>query len=150
MSYIDNLISNCKEAKKAKPINEFVLGELSALDGIKTAIYIIEQASADISETYNSLLKYKATKERSCPAINSPSKIMYVGSSTTGVKSRIKQHLGDGNKSTYALHLKHWFDGGYKITIMEFDKARDVLQIIEDDISERLAPAFGKKGGNNK
>lgn len=150
MSYIDNLIINCEEAKKAKPTNEFVLGELSELDGIKTAIYIIEQVSGDISETYNSLLKYKATKERSCPAINSPSKIMYVGSSTTGVKSRIKQHLGDGNKSTYALHLKHWFDGDYKITIKEFDKTRDVVQIIEDDISDRLSPAFGKKGGNNK
>jgi hypothetical protein len=33
---------------------------------------------------------------------------------------------------------------------MEFDKTRDVLQIIEDDISDRLSPAFGKKGGNNK
>ncbi|PKI17967.1 GIY-YIG nuclease family protein [Colwellia sp. 12G3] len=150
MSYIDKLIANCEEAKKAKPTNEFVLGELSELDGIKTAIYIIEQVTGDINGAFDSLSKYKASKERSCPAINSPSKIMYVGSSTTGVKSRIKQHLGDGNKSTYALHLKHWFDGDYKITIMEFDRTRDVLQIIEDDISDRLSPAFGKKGGNNK
>ena len=150
MSYINKLIANCKEAKIAKPTREFVLGELSELDGIKTAIYIIEQVSGDISETFNLLSNYKATKERACPALNSPSKIMYVGSSTTGVKSRIKQHIGDGSKGTYALHLKHWFDGDYKITIMKFDKTRDVLQIIEDDISDRLNPAFGKKGGNNK
>ena len=150
MSYIDKLIANCEEAKVSKPTREFVLDELSQLDGIKTAIYIIEQVSGDISDAFDSLSKYKSSKERACPALNSPSKIMYVGSSTTGVKSRIKQHLGEGNKGTYALHLKHWFDGDYKITIMEFDKARDVLQIIEDDISERLAPAFGKKGGNNK
>ncbi|WP_019027531.1 hypothetical protein [Colwellia piezophila] len=150
MSYIDNLIANCEEAKVAKPMREFVLDELSQLDKIKTAIYIIEQVSGDISETFNLLSKYKATKERACPALNSPSKVMYVGSSTTGVKSRIKQHIGDGHKGTYSLHLKHWFNGDYKITIMEFAQPRDVLQIIEDDISERLAPAFGKKGGNNR
>jgi len=150
MSYIDNLIANCEEAKVAKPTREFVLDALSQLDKIKTAIYIIEQVSGDISETFSLLSTYKATKDRSCPALNSPSKIMYVGSSTTGVKSRIKQHIGDGHKGTYALHLKHWFDGDYKITIMEFDRTRDVLQIIEDDISDRLSPAFGKKGGNNK
>ena len=150
MSYIDKLIASCEEAKVAKPIREFVLGEMSQLDKIKTAIYIIEQVSGDISETFNFLKNYKASKERACPALNSPSKIMYVGSSTTGVKSRIKQHIGDGHKGTYALHLKHWYKGNYKITIMEFDKTRDVLQIIEDDISERLSPAFGKKGGNNK
>lgn len=150
MSYIDNLISNCEEAKKAKPTNEFVLGELSELDGIKTAIYIIEQVTGDISGAFDSLSKYKASKERACPALNSPSKTMYVGSSTTGVKNRIKQHIGDGHKSTYSLHLKHWFDGKYKITIKEFDKTREVIQIIEDDISDRLKPAFGKNGGNNK
>ncbi|MBA6356495.1 MULTISPECIES: GIY-YIG nuclease family protein [unclassified Colwellia] len=150
MSYIDNLIANCEEAKVAKPTREFVLGGLLDLDRIKTAIYVIEQVSGDISDAFNSLSNYKATKDRACPALNAPSKIMYVGSSTTGVKSRIKQHIGDGHKGTYALHLKHWFKGDYKITIMEFDKTRDVLQIIEDDISERLSPAFGKKGGNNK
>ncbi len=150
MSYIDKLIANCEEAKIAKPTREFILDELSQLDGIKTAIYIIEQVSGDISHAFDSLSKYKASKERACPALNAPAKVMYVGSSTTNIKSRIKQHLGDGNKGTYALHLKHWFDGDYKITIKEFDKTRDVLQIIEDDISDRLSPAFGKKGGNNK
>ena len=150
MGYIDKLIANCEEAKGSKPIREFVLSELSELDKIKTAIYIIEQVSGDIIESFNSLVNYKACKERACPALNLPSKIMYVGSSTTGIKNRIKQHIGDGHIGTYALHLKHWFAGDYKITIMEFDKKRDVLQIIEDDISERLAPAFGKKGGNNK
>jgi len=38
----------------------------------------------------------------------------------------------------------------YKITIKEYTVAKDVLQIIEDDLSDQLSPAFGKKGGNNK
>jgi len=77
---------------------------------------------------------------------------LYVGSSTTGLKKRIKEHLGDGSKSTYSLQLKHWFNGNYKITIKVYDDkiSREVIQIIEDNLSHQLKPAFGKQGGNNK
>ena len=75
---------------------------------------------------------------------------MYVGSSTTDVKKRIEQHLGNGLKDTYALHLSHWFKGKYKITIRVYDEPIEVLQIIEDALSHDLSPAFGKRGGNNK
>lgn len=75
---------------------------------------------------------------------------MYVGSSTTGVRKRIEQHLGNGHESTYSLHLKHWFSGKHKITIKQYTVAKDIIQIIEDDLSDQLTPAFGKKGGNNK
>jgi Uri superfamily endonuclease len=75
---------------------------------------------------------------------------MYVGSSTTGVKKRIEQHLGDGPAKTYALHLKHWFEGEYKITVKVYDEPINVLQILEDALSYELQPAFGKRGGNNK
>ncbi len=40
--------------------------------------------------------------------------------------------------------------GDYKITIMQYDVPREVLQIIEDGLSDKLKPAFGKQGGNNK
>jgi len=152
MNYIDRIISNCKEAKKAKPIREFVLNQndLSELYGIKKAIYIIEQISGDPEKTFNKLEEYKATKERACPALNQPSNIMYVGSSTTGIKNRIKQHIGSEAKQTYSLHLSKWFDGDYKITIKEYDCSREIIQLIEDDLSDRLKPAFGKQGGNNK
>jgi len=76
--------------------------------------------------------------------------MMYVGSSTTGIRKRIEQHIGDGYKGTYALHLRHWFNGTYKITIKQYDESKDVLQIIEDDLSDKLKPAFGKQGGNNR
>lgn len=152
MNYIDKLINNCNKAKSTTPVKEFTLNNLSDLDNIKKAIYIIEEVGGNTNETHKLLEKYKKLKKRSCPKINKPSSIMYIGSSTTSIKTRIKQHLGDGNKNTYALHLKHWFKGNFKITIKEYDASvsREVLQIIEDDLSDKLKPAFGKLGANNK
>jgi hypothetical protein len=47
--------------------------------------------------------------------------------------------------------LKYWFKGKVKITIYEYDDISiDILQIIEDNLSYNLKPAFGKMGGNNK
>jgi hypothetical protein len=150
MRYIDRLIENCKKAKAAFPVNEFVLKELSELDGIQQAIYVIEQIDGSEDEVFLEFSRYKDKKERKCARLNVPSKVMYVGSSTTGVKKRIEQHKGDGHRDTYALHLKHWFQSDYRITIKLYSETKEVLQIIEDDLSDRLKPAFGKQGGNNK
>jgi Uri superfamily endonuclease len=150
MSYIDRLIDNCKAAKSAVPTREFELGDIADLEGMKQAIYVIEEVDGDNESTFLQFSRYKETKERKCAKLNAPSQFMYVGSSTTGVKKRIEQHLGDGHEGTYALHLKYWFSGEIKITIKQFDVSKDVLQIIEDDLSDKLKPAFGKQGGNNK
>jgi len=150
MNYIDSLIDNCQKAKFAKPVSEFVLTKTSQLNGINTAIYVVEEVGGNNNETFNSFSNYKKSKKRACPKLNHPSPVMYVGSSTTGVKKRIEQHLGKGPKDTYALHLEHWFKGQYKITIKVYDQPQAVLQVIEDALSHELAPAFGKRGGNNK
>lgn len=148
--YIDTLIENCQQAKTSKPIKEFIFSNLEQLNGIKQAIYIIEEVNGDKDKTFNDFTTYKNTKKRKCSKPNQPSSTMYVGSSTTGIKKRIEQHLGNGHKSTYALHLKYWFMGEYKITIFVYDEPIEILQIIEDNISYNLKPAFGKMGGNNK
>ena len=150
MSYIDRLMASCQSAKAAKPTREFIFSDLSGLEGIQKAIYVIEQMTGDAEQTFKAFSDYKNTKQRKCAKLNAPSNVLYVGSSTTGVKKRIQQHLGDGHKETYALHLSHWFDGDYKITVREYDVPNYVLQIIEDDLSDQLKPAFGKQGGNNK
>lgn len=150
MTYIDDLIRSCQAAKAAKPIQEIVVGDLSALDRIDKAIYLIEQFDGDPNQTFLDFTHYKEKKERACAKLNAPSKVMYVGSSTTGVRKRIEQHMGQGHKGTYALHLSHWFSGKYTITVRQYDVSDDVLQIIEDDLSDQLKPAFGKQGGNNK
>lgn len=150
MSYIDTLIKNCESAKKAKPTKVVEVGDVSDLDGIQTAVYVIEETGGNPKDTFSAFSCYKAKKERACAKLNAPCKVMYVGSSTTGVRKRIEQHLGRGNKGTYALHLEHWFQGKHKITVKQYDVSKEVLQIIEDDLSFRLKPAFGKQGGNNK
>ncbi len=149
MTYIERLIKFCETAKNTVPIREIELNAISDLDNFGKSIYVIEQIDSDIEKTFIEFSRYKAKKERACAKLNSPSKIMYVGSSTTGVKKRIEQHLGHGNENTYAIHLSHWFEGSYKIVIKEYDVENEVLQIIEDDLSDRLRPAFGKKGSNN-
>lgn len=150
MSYIDRLIDNCKSAKNSSSTREFELKDIAELDGMKQAIYIFEEVGGDIEGTFRQFSRYKELKERKCAKLNTPSKIMYVGSSITGVKKRIEQHLGDGHQGTYALHLKCWFTGNYKITIKQFEVSKEILQIIEDNLSDQLKPAFGKQGGNNR
>ncbi len=122
------------------------------MDNIPIAIYIIEEIAGNIEETFSKLKEYKNKKERNCPKLNNASSTLYVGSSTTGLKKRIKEHIGDGSKSTYSLQLKHWFKGNYKITIKVYDDeiSREIIQIIEDNLSYQLKPAFGKQGSNNR
>ncbi|MBE9610861.1 GIY-YIG nuclease family protein [Chitinilyticum piscinae] len=150
MGYLDSLIDDCKVAMDAIPVQEIVVRDLSELDDIERAIYIFEQVNGSPEVTFLAMSQYKSLKERSCPKLNLPSRFLYVGSTTTGVRKRIEQHIGLGHKSTYALHLKYWFAGEYKLTVMQYNVSDRVLQLIEDDISDRLKPAFGKMGGNNK
>lgn len=153
MQYLDDLIEDCKAAKKAKPLKKFIMGELNELKNIKSAIYIITEIDADPIATYEAFRVFRVKKECACAKLNHPSSTLYVGSSTTGVMNRIKQHFGNGHKykSTSALHLSHWAeDRKIKVEIMEYDVPRKIIQLIEDAISTELKPAFGKLGGNNK
>ena len=153
MEYINKLIASCQAAKEAKPklqIEITNVADLSALVGIHKATYVIEEVGGNPEETYRALAIFKGSKDRSCPRLNHPSRVMYVGSSSTDVKNRLAQHIGDGPKSTYALHLKHWFKGSYKITVTQYDVPHEVLQILEDDLADRLEPAFGKRGGSSR
>ena len=158
MRYLEELKALIEEALKAKPTRIFEMKALSDLDDVGHAIYVIEEIDGKPEETYERFSRYKAgqtrkpkTERRACAALNEPSSILYVGSSTTGIKARIKGHLGDGAKGTYALHLSSWFGGEYKVTVRDYgDLDRRVIQLIEDDLSYELKPAFGKKGGNGK
>ena len=149
MSYINNLIENCHRARSATPLREFVMADLSDLAGIKRAIYVIEH-DGDPEKVFLDFSRFKQSKARSCARLNAPSAVLYVGSSITNLSKRISEHLGRGSGSTYALHLDHWFSGRYKITIKIYDEPPEVMQIIEDDLSDMLKPAFGKQGGNSR
>jgi len=147
--YIDNLIQNCKQAKMVEPIRRYEITsieELSNLPRIGNSIYLIQEINGNKNITFDQFEMYKSRKERACAKLNKSSELLYVGSSTTGVKNRLKQHLEEGSKGTYALHMNNWFKGRYKFEILEFDVGIEILQIIEDSISFNLKPAFGKQG----
>ena len=152
MNYLDRLIASCETAKKVEAIQELEVDEsnLENLKGISNAIYIITEIGGNQQKTFDALSEFKAKRTRACPALNLPSQTLYVGSSTTGLLKRINQHIGRGPAQTYALNLEHWFKGKFKIEVKEYNCSREIIQLIEDNISYELCPAFGKKGGNNK
>lgn len=89
--------------------------------------------------------------------INNNSNYLYVGSSTSDFISRIKDHLGVKNgKRTYALHLSKWdknLEYTIKITTYQvIDKnehpvSNNIVELIEQQIWDKLKPLFGKRSG---
>lgn len=75
------------------------------------------------------------------------SKTLYVGSSKD-IRSRIKQHLGDGNKRTYSLDLVYWLPNGIDLTLEIFSlnlQDQNVIETVEQEIWDELKPLFGKR-----
>lgn len=148
--YIHQLLDDCKQALAATPTKDFVLHSPDDIIGISSAIYVIMETGGDAHDTFDRFLTYKKKRERKCSKPNKPNSVLYVGSSTTNLKKRLEEHRGNGHPETYALHLNHWFEGNYEILVKEYNVHRRVLQILEDNLSNQLQPAFGKLGGNSK
>lgn len=150
MSYLDELITACNEAKNTQPINKYIVFDLEKVENGIPSLYIIKDLSGNPETTLDSFGVYRKKTDRKCSKINSPSTTMYVGSSIANVKKRLKEHMGFGSKHTYALNLNDWFFGEYEITVFHYDVTSLVLQLIEDDTTNELKPAFGKMGPNGK
>lgn len=130
-----------------------VLGILKTLPSCE-ARYIYQFSVED--DVYEKLHgAFKEAKEarkndRAYCRLNPASTLLYVGSSSDLV-SRIKQHLGFGNKGTYAMQLRHWLpelEGMLRIQIWRFSKEIDstVVQAIEDGLWASNKPMFGRQG----
>ena len=83
---------------------------------------------------------------------NGNSKTLYVGSSTSDFKSRLKDHLGVKKSGrTYALHLSKWdnnLEYTIKITTYKISKTEsNIVELIEQQIWDQLQPVFGKRSG---
>ncbi|EGQ9283822.1 GIY-YIG nuclease family protein [Vibrio vulnificus] len=150
MKYLDRLIRACETAKAAKPKSDFKVAGFNEIPDLDKGIYIIKEVGGCADSTFESFVDFKRKKLKACSKVNSPSKVLYVGSSTTGLRKRLRQHLVDCPDKTYSLHMYQWFDGNYEVRILEYDVPTEILQLIEDAISYDLKPAFGKQGGNNK
>lgn len=84
------------------------------------------------------------------------SDVLYVGSSTTDFKTRIKNHLGTEGTRVYSLHLCKWdncLEYDLKIfayeVISESDETieRFIVEILEQQFWDKLSPIFGKRSG---
>jgi len=91
--------------------------------------------------------------ERKYAKINSnSSKILYVGSTTKSkFHLRIKQHLGFGTKTTFALHINFWrknLKGKINLICLKFEITTNdkLIQTIEDAYWSKNLPMFGKQG----
>lgn len=162
-SYLDTLINDCEIAKQSKPINTYIYSSNEDLETFFIlhrkeliqedifAIYIIKEINGNSEETRFKFEQFKHNKEIACPKLNhNPSDVLNVGSSSKNVINRLKQHILGAHSKTYALRLVNWFQGEYEIEIRTYKVASNILQLIEDNLSHNLHPAFGKTGGNNK
>ena len=168
--------SNIKKFDQYDDINN-ILGiniinkemNFSKLSKIKKAIYIIKEVGGNVQQTWDDFSQYRDTQKmlssgaRKCSKLNQkPSKAkgirtIYVGSVTrTSLRNRMKQHIGDGSKSTYALNLKHWFNGNNrkcKIEVYVYDDddtvSPRVLKIMESARANKLQPVFGRHAYQN-
>lgn len=84
------------------------------------------------------------------------SSVLYVGSSTTDFRKRVKDHLGTQSSRTYAMHLCKWDgDADYEVAISAYqvisqsDQAveRFIVEILEQQLWDVLQPVFGKRSG---
>ena len=81
---------------------------------------------------------------------------LYVGSSLTAIKLRLKQHLWQGPVGTYAMHTHRWAeqinapaDGAVLVRIRKVTDPNGLglTQNLEDALWRELRPMFGKLGG---
>lgn len=129
-------------------------------------IYVLQVQSSkklkkliEYFENYHSANKLK-TKNKDRVNLSRYNKtlsdILYVGSSTTDFKTRIKNHLGTAGTRVYSLHLCKWdncLEYDLKIfayeVISESDETieRFIVEILEQQFWDKLSPIFGKRSG---
>ncbi|EJM77191.1 GIY-YIG nuclease family protein [Pseudomonas sp. GM55] len=151
---IDSLHEVCipfSEIRKDYPAQ--ALGALKTWSSSK-ARYIYQFSVEDdvCEDLYLAFAEAKDARKngRAYCRLNPVSRLLYVGSSAN-LDARIKQHLGFGNKGTYAMQLCHWLperEGMLRIQAWRFSKEIDgaVVQAIEDGLWASNRPMFGRQG----
>ena len=68
----------------------------------------------------------------------------------------MREHLGAGSKSTYALNLQYWIPehieikiSVFKPIIPEYDKKEhlNLMELLEQSLWDKLEPMMGKRSG---
>jgi len=130
-----------------------LLREVSEWAGAgRACLYYLECRSADVDLTKveAAFTKARARKARAYPRLNSPGTCLYVGSSRS-LSKRLRDHLGYGARSTYALQLAHWATPlalhlDFVCAKYAEDIPREVMQALEDTLWQVRRPMFGRRG----
>jgi len=136
-----------------------IYDELTHFQGQHIYIFKITESDNAIKTIIEAYLKFdKKNKPRVLGKTHNVSRFnkssnttscLYVGSSKS-LKSRIKQHLGDGGKRTYSLDLHHWFPKNIDVTIDIYSgnsANQQTIEMIEHGFWDAYQPQFGKRSG---
>lgn len=130
-----------------------ILKELSKMKG--RYIYVIESVGDNslikhIYETFSSFNNSEEGNELKISKFNeNTSNTIYVGTSKA-LKTRLNQHFGYANKTTYSLHLIRWFPKNIDLTLGIYKVSTDNklgIELIEQTIWDMKKPQFGKRSG---
>jgi hypothetical protein len=145
------------------PVKKADYSEFDPLRGIKQAIYIVstsddknvvrkkfDDAKHDLDKSGEKGYLCRLNKDNFDAAAPSGELCLYVGSSLS-IVSRVKEHWGIVNPTTYAMHLKDWLlKGNDNEVVIEIwpvpDEYAKYIQIIEDGLWQRYKPVFGRQG----
>lgn len=105
---------------------------------------------------------YKNLKTYKYPKVNSNNcfqgnNVLYVGKSKGILKTRLQGHLGNGSKSTYALHLGQWKNDEtlkkvklklhYAFVDLDNDHIEsEILEMLETALHRKYKPILGRTG----
>ena len=140
-----------------KAIIQKLFKELSKIKG--RFIYVIDtegghESSRDINWAYSRFNKTNKPriqgKTFNMSRFNvTESKTLYVGTSKS-INTRIKQHLGYGDKRIYSLGLRHWFPKNIDLILNIYKVSTEnqfTIELIEQSIWDVTKPQFGKRSG---
>ena len=88
--------------------------------------------------------------ERSYSRLLKPSPVFYVGSSSS-LRTRVREHLGFGQRATFAMQLAHWAQVvdvtvTLSVAVYPSDTADEVLGALEDHLWTLRQPMLGRQG----
>lgn len=117
-------------------------------------LYVIRLADAATADRLLQELPARSARDFAAPKENvetGGSATLYVGSSQE-VKKRLREHLWQGHRMTYALHLGRWCretEGTVVVSVQPILNTYDfqVRQDLEDTVWRLLRPRLGKSGG---
>ncbi|MFC6858489.1 hypothetical protein [Zunongwangia atlantica] len=140
-------------------INELVEYTFSKIDfdPIYCIQLIDENCSKEIGQAFDIAKKNKIEGRCYSKYNKRSSKTLYVGiSQEKSFQKRMREHLGAGSKSTYALNLQYWIPDNiqikisvFKPNIPEYDKKEhlNLMELLEQSLWDKLEPMMGKRSG---